>query len=65
MVKITCMNCGRALGKFEGKGEIKCTGRDCYGTNVFDTKAGNQSFVKKKIHIPLAERKTSSGVTFW
>ena len=67
MIEIRCKGCGRLLGMFEGKGEIKCPKVDCGGKNIFDTSTGDHSFSPKPKtkHYPLESRKTSSGVTFW
>lgn len=63
-IEIRCKGCGRLLGKFVGKGEIKCPRCDCRGTNVFDTVTGEFKFMPRPKHTNLGLRKTSSGVTF-
>lgn len=64
MIEVRCKGCGRLLGRFEGKGSVKCPKVDCGGTNVFDTEKGLLSFVPKWVGTSLKDRKTSSGVTF-
>lgn len=64
MIEVRCAGCGRLLGRFEGKGEIKCPKVDCGGRNVFDTVSGVKKFIPKPKHTDLRNRKTSSGVTF-
>lgn len=61
MVEVRCQHDGSLLGKIEGKFEIKC--RKCGYLNKGNTKTGEQLCFKKS-HIPLKNRKTSSGVTF-
>lgn len=63
LVEIKCKKCGRLLGKFEGKGEIKCRKVECGTINRFDTETGEQTYVVHK-HTPMKARKSSSGMTF-
>lgn len=65
MIEVRCAGCGRLLGKFEGKGEVKCPKVGCGGRNKFNTATGERKFIPKPIGINLRERKTSSGVTLW
>lgn len=65
MIEVRCKGCGRLLGRFEGKGEVKCPKVSCGGRNVFDTEKGNHRFIPKPKDIELKNRKTSSGVTYW
>lgn len=64
MIEVRCKGCGRLLGRFDGKGEVKCPKIDCGGKNTFDTATGEIKFIPKPKHISLNQRKTSSGVTF-
>lgn len=64
MIEVRCKGCGRLLGRFEGKGSVKCPKVDCGGTNVFDTGKASHSFIPKRTGTSLKDRKTSSGVTF-
>lgn len=63
--EVRCKGCGRLLGQFRGKGEVKCPKTECGGMNIFDLDAGRHDF-KPKIRKPsyLKSRTTSSGVTF-
>lgn len=65
MIEVRCGGCGRLLGKFEGKGEVKCPKVGCGGRNIFDTVAGEYRFIRKPKNIELKDRKTSSGLTYW
>jgi len=65
LIEVRCKGCGRLLGKFEGKGEVKCPKVGCGGRNIFDTVTGEQRFIRKPKGIELKDRKTSSGVTYW
>ena len=64
MQEIRCKSCNKLLGKFEGIGEIKCPRVNCNMVNKFDTKKKIHSVVRVHEHISMANRKTSSGVTF-
>lgn len=64
LVEVRCKGCGELLGKFEGKGEIKCPKGSCRGKNVFDSETGSIKFVPKSKGTPYKDRKTASGVTF-
>lgn len=64
MIEVRCKGCGRLLGRFEGKGSVKCPKVGCGGTNVFDTNIREQKFIPKQLGTELKDRKTSSGVTF-
>lgn len=64
MKEVRCKNCGKLLGYFDGKGEIKCPRMDCGGKNRFDTATEQHDFIPKPHSTPLRERTTSSGVTF-
>lgn len=65
MVEIRCLSCKKLLGKFEGRGEIKCPRINCSMVNKFDTKKNIHYVVKpSKEHVLMSSRKTSSGVTF-
>lgn len=65
MIEVRCEGCGRLLGKFEGKGEVKCPKVGCGGRNIFDTATGEHRFIRKPQNIELKDRKTSSGLTYW
>lgn len=65
LIEVRCRGCGRLLGRFEGKGSVKCPKVGCGGTNVFDTDTGDHRFIPKPVGIDLKDRKTSSGVTYW
>lgn len=65
LVEVRCKGCGRLLGRFTGKGEVKCTETECGGLNIFDLKENNHTFIPKKIkRNNLKSRTTSSGVVF-
>ena len=64
MQEIRCKSCNKLLGKFEGNGEVKCPRASCNMVNKFDTKKKIHYAVKTHVHTAMAERKTSSGVTF-
>ena len=61
MVEVRCCSCGKLLGWFDGKGQIKCPRSGCGGMNVFDTGKNEKKIVQK--HVTLDER-TSGGVIF-
>ncbi len=48
MQEVRCKGCGRLLGKYEGKGEVKCPKTKCGGMNTFDTNAREHRFTAKK-----------------
>ena len=56
-----CKNCGKLLGKFTGRGEVKCTRAGCGTINRFDTEKGG---IISENHVPMKNRTTSSGMTF-
>ncbi len=60
-MKIRCKNCGKLLGQFEGKGEVKCTRAGCGAINAFNTAKGSIEILR---HVPMKDRATSSGHTF-
>jgi len=65
MIEIRCLRCNKLLGKFEGKGEIKCPRINCNMVNKFDTEKKTHYVVKdSNEHVLMGSRKTSSGVTF-
>ena len=37
MIEVRCKGCGKLLGYFKGKGDIKCPKVYCGGRNIFDT----------------------------
>ena len=63
VVEIRCKSCGKLLGWFDGKGEIKCPRINCGGKNTFDTKTGKITYVPTN-HVKMRDRTTSSGHTF-
>lgn len=65
MIEVRCAGCGRLLGRFEGKGEVKCPKVGCGGRNIFNTENGDCRFIPKAKGVELKDRKTSSGVTYW
>lgn len=60
---IRCKYCGKLLGKFDGRGEVKCTRSSCGALNTFNT-VTNEHKARCYENSDLSKRKTSSGVTF-
>lgn len=48
LIEVRCGGCGRLLGRFHGKGDVKCPKTLCGGRNVFDTECGKYEFIPKK-----------------
>ena len=61
MVAVRCKGCGKLLGFFDGKGDVKCSRSGCGYQNKFNTT--DMVLSKKKNNISLKNRTTSSGVT--
>nr|WP_308625947.1 hypothetical protein [uncultured Eisenbergiella sp.] len=47
MVEVRCGGCGRMLGTFEGRGEVKCPKTECGGMNIFNTSENCYQFTPK------------------
>jgi len=47
LVEVRCGGCGRLLGSFEGRGEVKCPKTECGGMNLFDTAENIHLFTPK------------------
>ncbi|MCI8335137.1 MAG: hypothetical protein HFH25_11240 [Lachnospiraceae bacterium] len=47
LIEVRCKGCGRLLGRFAGKGSVKCPKVECGGTNVFNTETGEYRFIPK------------------
>lgn len=48
MIEVRCGGCGRLLGRFHGKGHVKCPKALCGGMNVFDTEREEYGFIPKE-----------------
>lgn len=64
MIEVRCKGCDKLLGKFSGRGEVKCPRVNCGGKNIFDTEKETVRFIPKQNHVTMKERTTSSGCTF-
>jgi phage FluMu protein Com len=62
LIEVRCKNCGKLLGWFEGKGEVKCPRTSCGVINSFDV--SEMPTKKMQNHISMKNRTTSSGATF-
>lgn len=63
MIEVRCKKCGKLLGVFAGKGEVKCPRTSCGGKNKFDTSKGEVKYIPMT-HVSMKDRTTSSGVRF-
>lgn len=61
MVEVRCKECGKLLGFFSGKGQIKCPRSGCGCMNEFEVSDQGPAGKKK---ISLKNRTTSSGMMF-
>lgn len=64
LIEVRCKSCDKLLGRFEGKGEVKCPRVNCGGKNIFDTEKGTVKFTPKQNHVAMKDRTSSSGFTF-
>lgn len=64
MIEVRCKECGKLLGKFQGKAEIICPRTRCSGMNKFDTETGEHNFIPKHKPVTFKTRTTSSRVSF-
>jgi phage FluMu protein Com len=65
LIPLRCKSCGKLLGWFDGKGEIKCPRSGCGFKNQFDTAKEEHKSNSKQNYADLKKRETSSGVTHW
>lgn len=65
MIAVRCNKCGKLLGFYDGKGEVKCPRSGCGQKTVFDTDKMKGESKTGKGHTDLRYRKTSSGITHW
>lgn len=61
MVEVRCKKCGKLLGFFSGKGQIKCPRSGCGYMNEFDVSGQKVPAPKRKMS--MKNRTTSSGMT--
>ncbi len=61
MIEVRCGGCGRLLGRFHGRGHVKCPKVLCGGMNVFDTEKREYRFIPKQYEPENKNRKGGEG----